>query len=82
MTEHEMIAALRRSGYSVSRRLARTANPKGRSHRRCAEHVRVDGYQKPVCILRDQERGPVLQFAYEMLGIAQEHRMWGASLAA
>jgi hypothetical protein len=65
-----MIAALHGAGYTVTRRAARAVSPKGRRHRNCAEHVRMEGYREPVCILHGQDRAEVLAFAREMAALA------------
>jgi hypothetical protein len=70
MTEQQMILALRAAGYRVTRPATRAARPKGRRHRHCAEHVRMDGYREPVCILTGQDRAEVLAFAREMAALA------------
>lgn len=71
MTESDAIAYLRSLGYRVTK-----PQPSSRSkrHRHCMEHVRVDGYREPVCILEGQDRATVIGFAVEIATIAQRAR--------
>lgn len=71
MTERDMIERLRALGYKVTKARAPRSNAKSRRHRDCTEHVPVDGYREPVCILHGQNRAAVIAFAVEVAAIGR-----------
>ena len=44
----------------------------GVRHAHCVDHVEMEGYEEPVCILKGQDREEVLAFARELLAPRQE----------
>lgn len=51
-----------------------------KAHGDCVEHVKVDGYQKKVCILEGQDRREIIAFALEVREIGHDRyrKAWSA----
>lgn len=71
--EAECIAYLESVGFRVTRpRAAAPRHLAGKRHESCADHVKVDGYRSPVCILEGQDAREVVAFAQDCTRIGRE----------
>ena len=67
-----MVMPVTRTG-QVGNPFAPMAAP-GAQHGACREHVPVEGFEYPVCILPGQDRDKVLADAYELLELQKAYR--------